>query len=117
MRKMGLREVYDQTVKLDHLIAEYDHTNRDLFIEKLQEMLDEREALLKELTDHFSDSDRELGHQIEGINQRIDQGLQAIKQEIANDMNAFRHRKRTVNRYRNPYSGPTKDGMFLDKRE
>jgi flagellar protein FliT len=114
---MVLQEIYDQTVKLDALIKSYECKDRDAFIEKLQRLLDSRETLLKELPDHCSDSDRQIGRKIEEMNQRINQSLQFIKQEITNDMSQFRHRKKTVNRYRNPYSGPTRDGMFLDKRE
>ncbi|MFT8310768.1 MAG: hypothetical protein ABF629_06355 [Sporolactobacillus sp.] len=114
---MVLQEIYEQTVELDELIKDYEREDRDAFIEKLQQLLGSRETLLKELPDHCSDSDRQIGQKIDEMNQRINQSLQSIKQEITNDMSQFRHRKKTVNRYRNPYSGPTKDGMFLDKRE
>lgn len=114
---MALQEIYDRTVELDELIKGYECEERDAFIEKLQRLLDSRETLLKGLPDHCKDSDRQIGRKIELMNQRINQSLQLIKQEITNDMSQFRHRKKTVNRYRNPYSGPTKDGMFLDKRE
>lgn len=114
---MALQEIYDQTVELDELIKGYEREDRDAFIEKLQQLLDARETLLKKLPDHCSDSDRQIGRKIELMNQRINQTLQSIKQEITFDMSQFRHRKKTVNRYRNPYSGPTRDGMFLDKRE
>jgi flagellar protein FliT len=114
---MALQEIYDQTVALDELIKGYGREDRDAFIEKLQRLLDARETLMKELPSHCSDSERQIGREIEEMNQRINQSLHSIKQEITNDMSQFRHRKKTVNRYRNPYSGPTKDGMFLDKRE
>ncbi|KLI02821.1 flagellar protein FliT [Sporolactobacillus inulinus] len=114
---MVLQRIYDLSFELEQLVSGYTREARDPFLAELQQVLDQREGLLNQLPASPSEAERELGKRVQAINRRIDGPLKRIKQEIARDMNQFRQRKQTVNRYRNPYTGPTKDGMFLDKRE
>ncbi|RYM05914.1 hypothetical protein EWH99_04625 [Sporolactobacillus sp. THM7-7] len=114
---MTLQKIYDQTVALERLIDQYDREKRDGWIGKLQELLDARGRLVEQLSGPRSNKERAVVEKIVAVNQKIGEGLQSIKMDILKDMHQFRMRKHTVSRYRNPYTGPTKDGMFLDKRE
>ncbi|MCL1632278.1 hypothetical protein M3N64_10045 [Sporolactobacillus sp. CPB3-1] len=115
---MGLQKIYDLTVELEQLVTdEKQSMSRDELIAKLRQLLDARGRLTAELSGTCSEAERPMGERIAEMNRTINKQLHLIKQEITNDMNHFRHRKRSINRYRNPYTGPTKDGMFLDKRE
>lgn len=114
---MLMEQIYNQTVEIKELVTGYDSSRRDEVIGQLRKLLDERGRLTGQLAGRCSDEDRVLGEKIVAMNQEINRSLQSIKMDIVGDMRQFKHRKRSVKRYRNPYTGPTKDGMFLDKRE
>lgn len=114
---MTYQKLYDQTLTIKCLLDQADQTDREEWIGKLQTLLDERGKVLERLSKVSGAEEKATGEQIVAMNRQINAALQLLKQEIVNDMNQFRHRKRSVGRYRNPYQGPSKDGMFLDKRE
>lgn len=114
---MLMQEIYNKTVQIEDLLGKQEQVPRETFIKQLQHLLDERGRLLSRLSGTCSADERAIGQHIMEINQRINQQLRSIRQDIVQEMQQFKHRKRTVSRYRNPYTGPTKDGMYLDKRE
>ncbi|GGL54419.1 hypothetical protein [Sporolactobacillus putidus] len=114
---MMFRELYDQTLAIKKLLDQADQTDRERLIKKLQRMFDKRGEILKHLPGVTSDEDKELIREVADMNHGINTAMQGVKQSIVNDMNQFRHHKHSVSRYQNPFQGPTKDGMFLDKRE
>ncbi|RYL95798.1 hypothetical protein EWI07_01065 [Sporolactobacillus sp. THM7-4] len=114
---MLMRKIYNQTLEIKNLINDYDTEQREVWIENLQRLLDTRERTLKQLSGSCTDEERPIAKEIMAMNRWIDDSLQSIKNDIIQDMKRFKHRKRTVSRYRRPYDGPTKDGMFLDKRK
>ncbi|MFX3617927.1 MAG: hypothetical protein ACE3JK_10390 [Sporolactobacillus sp.] len=114
---MVLQEIYALTVELEKWTEQYTATEREPWMEHLQQLLNRREALIQKQGRELTGEERALAKTITAKNQKINQTLLAAKQAIINDMSAFKQRKRTVSRYRRPYAGPTKDGMFLDKRE
>ncbi|MFT8318838.1 MAG: hypothetical protein ABF651_11300 [Sporolactobacillus sp.] len=114
---MVLQEIYALTVELEKWTEQYSATERESWMEHLQQLLNRREALIQKQGRELTDEERALAKTITAKNQKINQNLLTAKQAIINDMSAFKQRKQTINRYRRPYAGPTKDGMFLDKRE
>lgn len=114
---MPIQKIYDLTLQLEQWIGQYQQTEREEWIKRLQDLLAKRETFIQQQSKTLTDKERVLAVSINEKNEKINQNLLAIKQDIVNDMTAFKHRKRTVNRYRRPFSGPTRDGMFLDKRE
>lgn len=114
---MVLDEIYEQTRKIEQLVDSYDRERRDEWITQLKKSLQTRGRLIRRLDGANPPEDRTVGDQIVAMNRRIDAALQSVRQEIARDMSGFRQRKQTVSRYRNPYTGPTKDGMYLDKKK
>jgi flagellar protein FliT len=114
---MEMNRIYELTVALDQLVQMRNSMPRETFLEKLLRLLDARGKLIDGMSGKVSEEERPICRKVVLLNQRINPVLQDVKREIAADMNQFRVRKSTVSRYRNPYNGPTKDGMFLDKRE
>ncbi|WP_157800197.1 flagellar protein FliT [Sporolactobacillus pectinivorans] len=86
-------------------------------IEEIKKLLNARQAQLALLSGKRSDEDKAWGEKITALNQKIDVALENIKQDIVKDMHHLNKTKKVIKKYRNPYQGPTKDGMFLDKKE
>ncbi|MDD9148074.1 MULTISPECIES: hypothetical protein [unclassified Sporolactobacillus] len=114
---MIFHELYEQTLAIKKLLDRADQTDREALIEKLQQLLDDRGKILLRLPRMSSNEDKRLTEKVADMNHEINAAMQEIKQSIINDMNQFRHRKHSVSRYRNPFQGSTKDGMFFDKKE
>jgi hypothetical protein len=115
--EMTYQKLYDLTLAIKQLIDSESHEDREEQIRKLHKLLDERGDLINQLLRASTVSDRALCQKVIALNHDIDSELGSLRSTIIKDMNTFRHLKKSVNRYRNPYQGPTKDGMFLDKRE
>lgn len=114
---MSYQQLYDLSLSIKRLLDPENYKDRVSQIDELHVLLNEREVLLRKLPEATVASDRALCQKVIDLNQEINIRLNSVKANLISDMNAFRHRKKSVNRYRHPYQGPTKDGMFLDRRE
>lgn len=113
---MSYRELYEMTIAIKKLINSDGYELRNK-INKLRDLLNKRGELMKSLPKASHPSDRILCQKVIDLNRDIDTELKRAESVIIKNMNAFRQRKKSVGRYRNPYQGPTRDGMFLDKRK
>lgn len=117
MPEMSYQKLYDLTLAIKQLMdSENDEVQGEKIIQ-LTELLRERSELMKSLPKASHPSDRILCQKVIDLNRDIDSELKRTESAIIKNMNAFRQRKKSVGRYRNPYQGPTRDGMFLDKRK
>ncbi|HEX7064436.1 MAG TPA: hypothetical protein VF199_05150 [Bacillales bacterium] len=113
-----VESLYDCTKRLyGHLRKGLPKTDRDSYIDKIQELLDERQHWIDEIqfpaekeTNHFSKEFPELEEAIQRM-------LGQIFEEVREDIHHLRRRKTTSEKYTNPYKGGAADGMFLDKRK
>ncbi len=63
-------------------LLKQDKLDRDVQIEKIQNLLDQREELLKSIQPPFSQQEQELGKQLVELNQQVEHLLQKQKLEI-----------------------------------
>lgn len=111
----SLQAFYETTVQLIDLLKK-DTLDRDIRIEKLQNLLDRREELLKLIHPPFSQPEEELGRQLVELNQEVDILLQNQKQDIQQDIKQLNIQKNLNHKYTNPYESLSIDGVFYDKR-
>ncbi|TGA97399.1 hypothetical protein E4665_12295 [Sporolactobacillus shoreae] len=114
---MTMEQVYQLTENLKQLLDHYHLQDRVVTIRELKELLDKRGELIDRLELPCSEEDQVLVRKIDAMNQKINPVLESIRTEIIKDMQQLKKTKKTISRYRNPYQGPSQDGMFLDKRE
>jgi flagellar protein FliT len=91
--------------------------DRDKTIERIDNLIDERERLLKDIQSPFSEVEEEIGQQIVKMNKVIDQKLSILREEIKRDMNGINKKKTNVKKYSNPYEGLQQDGVYYDKKK
>lgn len=112
----SLQAFYQVTNQLIELLQQ-DKLDRDVRIEKIQYLLDQREEVLKSIQPPFSQQEKELGKQLVKLNQQVDQLLQKQKQEIQQDLKQLHLKKESNQKYTNPYESLSIDGVFYDKRK
>lgn len=107
---------HEATKQLIELLQQ-DKLLRDVRIEKIHNLLDQREELLTKFQPPFSQQEKELGKQLVELNQQVEQLLQKQKQEIQQDLKQLHIQKETNHKYMNPYESLSIDGVFYDKRK
>jgi flagellar protein FliT len=90
---------------------------RDEEIDRIENLIEKREGLLKDIQPPFSELEEELGQQIVKMNKVIDQKLSVLREEIKRDMNGINKKKINVKKYSNPYEGLQQDGVYYDKKK
>jgi flagellar protein FliT len=110
-----VKRVYECTLQLTQLFEA--HQERDEKILQIEELLAQRETLLKDMSGPYSDEEKELGKQILILNEKLDEYLKKEKVEIQIDINNLNKKKESNNKYANPYENVSTDGMFYDKRK
>jgi flagellar protein FliT len=90
---------------------------RDGWIEALERFLQDRENLLANIQPPFTEEEKRLGAEIVQFNQKIDEKLKQVKQDIQLDIRNLKKTKESTNKYLNPYQSLSMDGMFYDKRK
>lgn len=110
-----IQAFYEATNQLLELLQE-EKMNRDIRIEKIQHLLDQREDLLKKFQPPFSQQEQEIGDHLVELNQKVEQLLQKQKLEIQQDLKKLHIQRETNHKYTNPYESLSIDGVFYDKR-
>src|SRR4051812_15725252 len=91
--------------------------DRDVRIEKIQSLLDQREELLGTIQPPFTQEQKELGRKLVELDQQVQQLLQKQKQEIQKDLKQLHMKKESNQKYTNPYESMPVDGLFYDKQK
>jgi flagellar protein FliT len=108
-----LEKFYETTVKLVQILES--HSDRDKKITLVDQLLAERDVLLKDIKTPESDG-AELAEKVVKLNQKLDQLLVRERTLIQKDLKDLKHRKEKSDQYQNPYASVSIDGMFYDKR-
>jgi flagellar protein FliT len=112
----AIQSLQEATHQLIGLLQQ-DHLDRDVRIEKIQSLLDQREEILKSIQPPFTQQEKELGKQLVELDQQVKQLLQKQKQEIQRDLKQLHMKKESNQKYTNPYESLPVDGLFYDKQK
>lgn len=108
---------YEATKRLLHLLESNKPDGRDERIVLIEELLSERESLIRKIQSPYSDEEKELGKQLIQLNQKVTALLTREKTAIQKDLKQLNVKKESTNKYINPYQSLSTDGMFYDKRK
>ncbi|MFZ4451004.1 flagellar protein FliT [Salibacterium aidingense] len=91
---------------------------RDRYVEELEQHLEKRASLLQRLKDEteFSEAEKSLGAEMFKMNEEIQRFMEASRGELRLGMQELKKKKQSSQRYERPYTGPTVDGVFFDKK-
>jgi len=111
------QQFYDVTEKLVQLLQSSAIADRDERITKMNELFDQREALLPSIRQPITDQQKEMASRILKLNEQLMSLLEKEKLSIKKDINSLNHRKESTKKYANPYESLRTDGMYYDKRK
>lgn len=97
-------------------LNEVSEQNRDEKIELVENLLEQREELLKEIKPPFTEIEDGFGKEIIKLNQAIDTKMKLIQGNIKRDMNGIKNKKNVSKKYTSPYESLQNDGVFYDKK-
>lgn len=112
-----IREIHQRTLEISKFVKNTGAIeDRDLFVDKVLSMIEERQNLVNQMKPPYSDEERVLGEEISSLDKEINQKLNNVLKAIKSDIGGLKKRKMTQSRYENPYESAYSDGTFLDKR-
>lgn len=109
----SLEHFYEVTLKLVEVLE--NHQDRDEKINLVEQMLAERDDLLKDIRRPVPE-EVEIADKVLMLNQKLDLLLLKEKTKIQKDLKDLKQRKENSHKYQNPYASVSIDGMFYDKR-
>ncbi|MEY9869980.1 flagellar protein FliT [Peribacillus sp. B2I2] len=113
---MLIQTFHDLTAELLGVLEDRTIAERDDKIERVTQLIDQRDELLSEVKPPFTGEEKQLGRATILLNQKVDHLLKLQKQEIQRDIQEINKKKKSSNKYTNPYESLSVDGMFYDKR-
>ncbi|WP_260286325.1 flagellar protein FliT [Peribacillus aracenensis] len=113
---MMIRTFHELTAELLAVLEDRTITERDDKIERVTKLIDRRDGLLSQINPPFTGEEQQLGRAVLLLNQQVDHLLKLQRQEIQRDIQEINKKKRSSNKYTNPYESLSVDGMFYDKR-
>ncbi len=111
-----LKQFHALTVELVGLLSNMFKADREENINKISQLLDRREILMGSIHPPFSEKEKKVGRQLLQLNKQVDELLLSQKKEIQRDINELNAKKKSSNKYTNPYESFTIDGAFYDKK-
>ncbi|NRG27631.1 flagellar protein FliT [Bacillus circulans] len=108
----ALKQCYAITNELVELLK----GNSEVDTEKVNQLLDQRQACLTLLTPPTTETEKKLGQTLLQQDKELVALLQKEKQSIQKELRSLEHKKTSNQKYVNPYQALQTDGMFYDKR-
>jgi flagellar protein FliT len=112
-----VKDFNDATFKLIELLEKENQVERDVKIEKIQELLEKREGFMGSMKPPFTQSEQDLGKLLIEMNQKLTKLLESEKTAIQKDLKKLHVKKESTTKYAKPYQSLSTDGVFYDKRK
>ncbi|MBY6037036.1 hypothetical protein KUV80_10235 [Fictibacillus nanhaiensis] len=101
----------------DHVMAGLPKEDREPYIERLNELLEQRQAIIEKLPGTYSEEEQRMGKMIVKMNETIDPLLTRQFEEIKHNLSIMKLKKEKNTQYANPYQTMSADGMYFDKKK
>jgi flagellar protein FliT len=100
----------------DHVSSGLPKEDRERYIERLNELLDQRQTIIDKLTATYSEEEQPIGQMIVKMNETIEPLLVRQLEEIKHNLSLMKKKKEKNTQYANPYQTLSADGMYFDKK-
>jgi flagellar protein FliT len=116
-RVMSVKILLEITKNLfDHVSAGLPKDEREPYIERLNVLLNQRQASIDKLHAAFSGEEHRMGQMIVKMNETIEPLLLGQFEEIKHNISMMKKKKEKNVQYANPYQTLSADGMYFDKK-
>lgn len=112
------KQLFLLTHQLFQLVDEgvKDDNEREAFIKELEQLLEQREEVLKKIDREPTDGEKQLLKQMVEWNEKMAPKLEREMYAVNREMRNLKKKKVTSKRYDNPYDYTPLDGAFIDKK-
>jgi flagellar protein FliT len=101
----------------DHVSAGLPKEDREPYIERLNELLEQRQAIIDKLPATYTEEEQRMGKTIVKMNETFEPLLARQLEEIKQNISTMKKKKEKNTQYANPYQSLSADGMFFDKKK
>ena len=105
------------TELLIRILDVLDEEKRDVVIEQMEKLLDERDALQPTIQAPFTEEEKAFGQELLPLEEKLNEKLKAFMKDIRIDISEQQKKKVSVNAYMDPYDQVFRDGTFYDKKK
>ncbi|SDK04286.1 hypothetical protein [Sediminibacillus albus] len=114
-----LQSFYDVTEELHQQISDdIPIDKREEAIARIEQVLEEREELLKDIKPPYSEEEMETGRALLPLNRDIQDKLKQLLILLRTEMKTVKKQRSSSSKYKNPYKNVSNfDGMFLDHKK
>lgn len=114
-----LEPVYEITEEMMELVSNnITSKERESVIEKLNELLLQREKLLHSISEPYSMEEKQLSKRLIPLNKQVHIEMEKIFTKLKKEMKQMQKRKSSNQRYVNPYRNvQVMDGMYMDRKK
>lgn len=113
----ALVQFIKKTKELVSLLEEdFPVNQRDEQIQKMNQLLEDRQVILKEVPD-LSSLPEHTKLELRNLEHKLQLLMKKQKEKIKQDLKTLQLKKQKGNQYSNPYENLAADGMFLDKKK
>jgi len=112
-----IKEFYMVTAELVQYLGENKEEDRDKRIDMIENLLNKREELLKQVKAPLSQGEKALAKEAEKLNQTLVKLLEEERFQIKEDWNRLKKQEKSRNQYVNPYQSLATDGVYFDRKK
>ena len=112
-----VQPIYDDTVKLLDILENKQGIDRDEKIKMINDFLEKRDIEINGLTGPYTDEEMKLGVKLLNLSQRLEAFLFHEKTYIQKDIKDLHVKKKSTQKYSDPYKDMQTGGYFYDKRK
>lgn len=112
-----IQSFYLATAELVQFLEENKESDREKRIAKIQEYLKVRDGALRELKQPLNEGEAKLVAEAIRLNEKLIRLLMLEKMDIEKDLRGVEQFRETRQKYVNPYSQYTPDGIYFDQRK
>lgn len=110
-------EALKQCYAITNELVERLKSESEVDTEKVNQLLDQRQACLTLLTPPTTETEKKIGQALLQQDKELVALLQKEKQSIQKEIRSLEYKKKSNQKYVNPYQALQTDGMFYDKRK
>jgi flagellar protein FliT len=101
----------------DHVSSGLPKEDREPYIERLNELLEQRQVIMDKMPESYSTEEQRMGRMIVKLNDTIEPLLTLQFDQIKQNLTLMKKKKEKNVQYTNPYQSVSSDGMFFDKKK
>ena len=114
----ALMEYYQVTKEAIEVLGDVSwERDREKAISRLDEIIEIRERLQKDIQPPFTEEEKQLGEVCVRLNEELTTLMARRRMEVAQDIKLVKEQKQHNQKYANPYEAMLTDGVYYDKRK